>query len=240
MTVNRRIPGAQAVARRLLGEGDQQPESLTMSFGAVQSDPRFQSHHAKPPPSFGSNGSVQGDFGSPPSARSSGGGATAGSGNPFAAIVSDIQAILVQAQSGASQATGSMTSGGATSGATTTSSTPSAATTPEQDLVNQIQSLIAGTRGGSAGAGTASVTPDGGSGLAGAHHHHHHHHHEFGTDGTGGAPASSATASAQDAGSASSSDPSIAQTIAGDLIRALRSYGATPTPPATASSPVTA
>lgn len=195
-----------------------------MSINSVQSDPYTQAHSLYQNGSRSGGNTVGNDFSPPPSNGTQGNVSGTGGTNPFASIASDIQAILVQAQASASQGTASASasSTSGTSGSSDSTGT-TAASSPEQDLINQIQSLISNIQGGgqSSTSQTASTDPSGPVGAAGGHHHHHHHH--GGQDSTS---ASTAIASSQgtDTTSSGTTDSSLAQSLAGDIVRALQSY----------------
>jgi hypothetical protein len=125
--------------------------------------------------------------------------------NPLQSLASDIQAMLIQAQSSA--ATGGLT------GSTT------AAATPEQSVTNDLQSLLGGTQPAAApNAQTADSNPTTPTGET-VHHHHHHHGNGDDTNGVSNVAGASTTAT-QTAG-----DQSVAASFATDIAQAIQAYG---------------
>ena len=137
---------------------------------------------------------------------------TAPAATPFQQLSGDIQALLVQAQSGSG------------TGATTTT-----ATTPAQQLAADVQTIMSELQAGGSSGGT-TATPAGTATQANAtgatRPHHHHHQHEGGTSAT--STAASSTATTQPA-SISSADAEVSNVFAADIVQALQSYGGTST-----------
>jgi hypothetical protein len=136
-------------------------------------------------------------------------GGSAASGS-FQSLVSDIQAMLAQAQQGAGTATGSSSTPTTGAKAATTS------VSPEQQLATDLQAFMGNA---APGGQTASASPT--DPVAETPHHHHHHH--------GGGQASGSTAVAQAPGatptaSGSNSIQSVSRILAGDISKALSAY----------------
>jgi len=181
----------------------------------------------------GSDTSVpgQGSFGSPlPSGPwSNQGTSVSGSSaaNPMQSLASDIQAMLIQAQSTSAMQTAG-TTGSSSAGGTT-------AVSPEQQAATDLQTLMSDIQAGtSAQAGTstpssaqiASTAPTDPTGQT--EPHHHHHHHEAGGQSNGASAVASASTSSgttTSAGSPASSDRQVSQIFAGDVEQALQAYG---------------
>jgi hypothetical protein len=241
-----------------------------VSIGSLQSNPwaaSFASQSGigasrrsvpRPPP--GASGPAQGGssarwFSSPQggSGTPAAGIAGTGSGNQFRSLASDIQAMLIQAQStttaqaaaitGSGTSTGAASTGATSSGSGANAAGGSVAVNPEQKLVADLQSLLSNPRsgqsGGSAGTQTASINPAAANAPA---PRHHHHHHEAGNGGgsdiasagnstganTAGATASSATPAAtasQPAATGSNSVQAVSQAFAADIMQAIKAYG---------------
>jgi hypothetical protein len=153
---------------------------------------------------------------------------TASASNPFQQLSGDIQALLVQAQSGS----------GTTTAPTTATATPTTLTpttlTPTQQLAADVQTILSELQGsGSSGAtATQAGTPQA-SAAGQAQPHHHHHHHESGADttsataATGTATSTGTTPAAPSSSSASSADAAVSNVFAADIVQALQSYGST-------------
>jgi hypothetical protein len=150
---------------------------------------------------------------------------TASASNPFQQLSGDIQALLVQAQSGSGS--------GTTTAPTTATATPTTLT-PTQQLAADVQTILSELQGsGSSGAtATQAGTPQA-SAAGQAQPHHHHHHHESGADttsataATGTATSTGTTPAAPSSSSASSADAAVSNVFAADIVQALQSYGST-------------
>jgi hypothetical protein len=181
-------------------------------------------------------GSACGGF-SPPlsdaSASTSGTGTSISSStDPFQQLASDIQAMLLQAQSGTVTQAAS-TVGSATTGASGIGSTTPA--NPEQQLATDAQSMLAQLQSDQAGSGTTAQTATAGQagpGEARPHHHHHHHQNnsQSGGDTVSGTTASSTTAAsaAATSGTSSNRDQAVSQAFATEIMQALQAYGSAP------------
>jgi hypothetical protein len=146
--------------------------------------------------------------------------------NPMQSLASDIQAMLIQAQSTSAMQTAGTTGSSAASGTGAVSPEQQAAT-DLQTLMNDIQAGASGQSGASApsSAQTASTTPTDPTGQS---EHHHHHHHEEGGAGSG---ASAVAASSTSSGatmavesSTNSVDQQVSQVFASDIEQALQAY----------------
>jgi hypothetical protein len=139
--------------------------------------------------------------------------------NPLQSLASDIQAMLIQAQSNASQ---SSTTGGTTSTGSTTASATSAATSGQslatalQTIMSDIQSAIAPATQ------TANADPTAPAGETG---HHHHHHHGGGGEATGATDvAGTSTPSATSAPTQLATDQSVSSVFASGIAQAIQAY----------------
>jgi len=136
----------------------------------------------------------------------------AASANPFQTLASDIQAMLIQAQ---------------TAGAKETPAT-TAASNPETNLATALQTLMTDLQASGtsntqsstqSNSRTASTDPTGAASQT-AHHHHHHH------DADGEANGATATASGSSTtNSTTLADEAASQSIAADITQALTAYG---------------
>lgn len=157
--------------------------------------------------------------------------------SPFQQLSTDIQAILLQAQGASSTQTASATTAASTTGGTT------AAATPEQQLATDVQTLLAQLQDGQSGSATsgqtASASQTGATTAAQPHHHHHHHHAASGEEGgdavgaAGGTTPTTATSAntppdaSTSASAAPSSDRTVTQAFAANIMQALQVYGGT-------------
>jgi hypothetical protein len=169
--------------------------------------------------------------------------------NPFQALAADIQAMLIQAQSTASNptaATQAGTSPAAGTGAGTTGATTD--TTAEQRVATDLQTLMNDLQG-AAGQTGQTTTPSGSTSptqtasasatdtVGQAEHHHHHHHHDDGGEAAASSAVASATtsatpataaagpAAATTAASSASAAQAVSRAFAGDVVQALQAYG---------------
>jgi hypothetical protein len=174
------------------------------------------SSNVDPPPSSSTAGSN--------STTSGTGAPVVASANPFQQLASDIQALLVQAQGGATSTdTAASTTGAATS------------VSPEQQVGTDLQTLLAQLQSGQPGsdpnAPTATTGQTGATGQAQPHHHHHGGGPGAGMDAASQAGAttpSSATTAATSTSSGtalSSSDQTASRAFAADILQALQAYG---------------
>jgi len=125
--------------------------------------------------------------------------------NPFEQLASNIQAMLIQAQS-TTAASGTSTTGGA------------AAVSPEQNLATSLQTLMNDLQPSTApNAQTASTNP---TDPVGQTEHHHHHHREADGDASGATAVASTTAN-----SVTGEDQAVSQVFAADIAQAIQSYG---------------
>ena len=132
------------------------------------------------------------------------------SANPLQNLASDIQAMLIQAQSAA--------------GADDTPTTAD----PVQSVATDLQTILGGSQsGGAANSQTANANPTAPTGQTEQHHHHHHHH-----DGDGEANAATDVAAASGSAGAGSptttqlsSDQAVSSIFASDIAQAIESYG---------------
>ncbi len=174
-------------------------------------------------------GSACGDFAPPATEAGNTASATSisstGTTNPFQQLAADIQAMLVQAQSGTAAPAASTA---ATSAATATGGTT--AVSPEQQLATDVQAMLAQLQSGQAGNGTTAQTATAGQeGVGEVHPHHHHHHHEGGSLPGGDATSSTVASTSTSSGtSMSSSDQAVSQAFAADIAQALQAYASLP------------
>jgi hypothetical protein len=106
----------------------------------------------------------------PSSGQSTAGTTGASPANPLQSLASDIQAMLIQAQSSAP-------TGGAAASTTTTASPEQRVAADLQTIMGDIQSAIAPNTQ------TANSNPTAPTGET--EHHHHHHHHDGGGEANG-------------------------------------------------------
>jgi hypothetical protein len=146
--------------------------------------------------------------------------ATTSPANPLQSLASDIQAMLIQAQSTAA--------GGGVTGSTTAAASPEqTAATDLQTMMGDIQSAIqSATTPNTQTANSNSTAPTGETEPA-----HHHHHHGGGAGEANGATAvaSASTSSgtgASNAGSQLASDQAVSSIFATDIGQAIQAYGA--------------
>jgi hypothetical protein len=141
-------------------------------------------------------------------------GASTSPANPLARLASDIQAMLIQAQSA-----------GPTGAAN--ASTPQAATpTPEQNVATDLQTLLGDIQSAVA-PNTQTANSNATAPTGGTEHHHHHHHHEGGgeANGASGVAATSPGPGASTAGSQFAGDQAVSSTFASDIAQAIQAYG---------------
>ncbi len=220
-----------------------------MSIGSLQTTPRANPWNSASSSGANAAGSAsstsstgisipfQGSFGpavpNGPWSRVGGGqpSPASASANPLQNLASDIQAMLIQAQTAAATASGTTTAASATaSGTTSAASSGSASVTPEQAVANDLQSLLNNLQSSLSPKGQiANADPTGTTGQT--EHHHHHHHREGGGDSNGAtAVAGAATPSGTQVatpGAQSGGDQAVAGVFAADIAQALQAYGAT-------------
>jgi hypothetical protein len=141
-------------------------------------------------------------------------------------LASDIQAMLIQAQSGAASA------GSASTAATSVPGGATATLTPEQKVAADIQTLIGDFQSAAPpNAQTANSNPTAPVGQT----EHHHHHHGHGGEASGATAVAGASGTgAPAANSSTSSNQAVSQVFAADITQALQAYAgassAMPTP----------
>jgi hypothetical protein len=143
-------------------------------------------------------------------------GTTISPANPLQSLASDIQAMLIQAQSTAA-------AGGAT-GSTTASASPAQnAATDLQTLIADIQSAVTQS-GTEPTAQTANSNP---TAPAGQTEHHHHHHHGGGGDASGASDVANASSNSAvvNTGSQQASNLAPSSIFATDIAQAIQAYG---------------
>jgi hypothetical protein len=148
-------------------------------------------------------------------------GTTTSPANPLQSLASDIQAMLIQAQSAAA------TSGAAASG-TATSGAASAAATPEQSVTSDLQTLLGDIQSAiSPNTQTANTNPASPTGQTAPHHHHHHHGGDGEANGASdvAAAAPSPGPAASNTGSVLASDQTVSSIFATDIAQAIHAYG---------------
>lgn len=173
--------------------------------------------------------------------------AASGSSDPFQRLTADIQAVLLQAQSGSVGSTAAATQPTAASvavepaTAATTATSPAAPLTAVQQLGADLKSLISQLQNGQASVAsaansatqTASLGQNGPVGGTEAHRHHHQHEDEggapSGTPASGSATASNAASDAAASPTVTepvSGNPGTSRILAADITQALQSYTA--------------
>ena len=176
-------------------------------------------------------GSLQGGFGVPAPAlpwsnQASQGTGSAASSGLLGNLTADIQALLIQSQSGG-LTSGSASSAAATSATSATStgtgSTSSSNNSPAAQLAGDIQKVISDIQSGTSVANPATqVASTNGTNSPNnvSQHHHHHHHYDGGNNGD----ASSISTASSSGTNTSQNGQGLAQTIAADVIQAIKSY----------------
>jgi hypothetical protein len=144
-------------------------------------------------------------------------GATMSPANLLQSLASDIQAMLIQAQSAPAA------SGGST---TATASPQQNAATDLQTLMTDIQSAVTQS-GTTPNAQTANSNPTAPAGQTA--HHHHHHHSDGGDDASGASDVANASTSQEGAvaptGSQLAGDEAVSSIFATDIAQAIQAYG---------------
>jgi hypothetical protein len=129
-------------------------------------------------------------------------------------VATDIQAMLIQAQS---------TAAAPASGTSTAISASTAAVNPQQKIAADLQTLLGDLQSAtSPNAQTASTSPAGP--VGGTAPHHHHHHHEEGGEASGATSVAGASTPAATS-SNSTGDQAVSSMFAADITQALQAYG---------------
>jgi hypothetical protein len=134
--------------------------------------------------------------------------------NPLQTLASDIQAMLIQAQSAAP-------TGAAAAGTTQ-------ATTPEQNVASDLQTLLGDIQGTVApNAQTANSNAAAPTGETEPHHHHHHHEGDGEANGASDVATAATTSDTgtSTAGSQLTSDQAVSSIFATDIAQAIQAYG---------------
>jgi hypothetical protein len=144
--------------------------------------------------------------------------------NPFQALASDIQAMLIQAQGGAATPAASTS----VTGTTTAVSAEQQMATDLQTMMTDLQGATAQTTAASTAdstSRTASTNPADPTGQSQPHHHRHHHEDGGGEASGSSAVASSSTPSGSTSAETTTDDEAVSQMFAADVTQALAAYG---------------